>query len=372
MEQRSLGTSDVITEVGASARAIGAGLEINRVGVLTGGGDCPGLNPAIRAVVARCVHHGIDVLGIEEGWWGLLESKARPLEYPDVEEILPLGGTILGTSRTNPLKSEQDMQRLLNNLASLELDALVAIGGDDTLSVAATLAQKGVRVVGVPKTMDNDIPETDYTFGFDTAVSVSVEAIERLRDTGRSHRRIMVLEVMGRYAGWVALWAGIAGGADWIAIPEVPLDLDEMSNHLKRLRERGKRYAIVVASESVNLPGMTTGGEPDNRRDAFGHEQLAKRGVGPFLAEEIEKRTGIETRSTVIGHMQRGGSPTVFDRILSTRMGISAIDLLIKGESGKMVALQQNEIVAVALEQIAGRQKLVPPEMYETAKTFFR
>lgn len=339
------------------------------VGVLTGGGDCPGLNPAIRAVVARLNHHGMSAIGIEDGWRGLLEPRVRPLSYPEVEEILPEGGTVLGTSRTNPLADEEDTHILLRNLSELGLYALVVIGGDDTLSVAAALSRMGINVVGVPKTMDNDIPETEYTFGFDTAVSVSVEAIERLRDTGRSHRRIMVLEVMGRDTGWVALWSGIAGGADWIAIPEVPLDLDEMSGHLKSLRERGKRYAIVVASEGLYLPGPAGDG---GAKDAFGHEQLAKRGVGPFLAQEIERRTGVETRATVIGHTQRGGSPTVFDRILATRMGIAAADLVAKGTWGKMVALQHNEIVPVDLEKIAGAQKRVPLELYEMARTFLR
>ncbi len=359
----------ITTETGKRVVSLDASPTLRRVGVLTGGGDCPGLNPAIRAVVGRLEYYGVDALGIEEGWLGLLEQKVRPMTYPDVEEILSLGGTVLGTSRTNPLRSHEQMQTLLDNTSQLGVDALVAIGGDDTLSVAAELASLGIRVVGVPKTMDNDIPETDYTFGFDTAVSISVEAIERLRDTGRSHRRIMVLEVMGRYAGWVALWAGLAGGADWIGIPEVQIDLDEMCDHLRELRERGKRYAVVVTSESVTLPGLA---QDISTRDEFGHEQLARRGVAHFLAQHIEHATGIETRSTVIGHTQRGGSPTVFDRILATRMGIAAVDMLISGEHGKMVALQQNEMVGVELQKISGRQKLVPPELYATARTFFR
>jgi len=342
---------------------------VRTIGVLTGGGDCPGLNPAIRAVVGRASQYGIHSTGIEEGWRGLVERLSRPLDFTDVEEILPLGGTILGTSRTNPLKDEQSMQAVLRNISDLGLDAIVAIGGDDTLSVAAALAERGIKVVGVPKTMDNDIPLTDYTFGFDTAVTISVEAIERLRDTGRSHRRVMVLEVMGRNAGWVALWSGLAGGADWIAIPEVPLDLDELCDHLKALHERGKRYAVVVASESVDIPGLAGDGAG---KDEFGHEELKKRGVGPFLADTIEERTGFETRATVIGHVQRGGSPTVFDRILATRMGVAAMDLVSKGIFGKMVALQQNEIVAVDLQAIAGKQKLVPRELYDISRTFFR
>ena len=351
--------------------AIGARMQpalVRTVGVLTGGGDCPGLNPAIRAVVAGLNHHGMSAMGIEDGWQGLLEARVRPLAYPDVEEILPEGGTILGTSRTNPLKDENDTRQILENLARIGLDAIVAIGGDDTLSVAAALAERGIHTVGVPKTMDNDIPLTDYTFGFDTAVSVSVEAMGRLRDTGRSHRRIMVLEVMGRYAGWVSLWAGLAGGADWVAIPEVPLDFDEMCEHLVEAHAR-KRYALVVVSESVNIPGLAS---ESGDKDAFGHEQLKRRGVGQFVADAIQERTDIETRATVIGHMQRGGSPTVFDRILATRMGMAAADLVADGMWGKMVALRNNEIVAVDLGDIAGKQKLVPRELYEMTKRFFR
>ena len=343
--------------------------EVRTLGVLTGGGDCPGLNPAIRAVVGRAAQYGIGTIGIEEGWRGLVERLSRPLDYTDVEEILPLGGTILGTSRTNPLKDEQSMQAVLHNISDLGLDAIVAIGGDDTLSVAAALTVRGIKAVGVPKTMDNDIPLTDYSFGFDTAVTISVEAIERLRDTGRSHRRVMVLEVMGRNTGWVALWSGLAGGADWIAIPELPLDLDEMCDHLKSLHERGKRYAVVVASESVDIPGLTGDGAG---KDEFGHEELKKRGVGTFLADEIQRRTGFETRATVIGHVQRGGSPTVFDRILATRLGVAAADLIGQGVYGKMVALQKNEIVPVDLSAIAGQQKRVPRDLYDMARTFFR
>lgn len=336
--------------------------------MLTGGGDCPGLNPAIRAVVAGLSHHGIKAVGIEDGWAGLLEMRTRDLEYADVEEIVSHGGTVLGTSRTNPLSSESDTAKVLKNAQNLGLCAVVAIGGDDTLKVAAELSKRGLRAIGVPKTMDNDIPLTDYTFGFDTAVTVGVEAIERLRDTGRSHKRIMVLEVMGRYAGWVALWSGLAGGADWIIIPEAQLDVDKMCEHLALARAR-KRYAIVVASESIDIPGLQDSGDT---RDAFGHEQLKQRGVGPLLAEIIQERTGIETRSTTIGHTQRGGPPTVFDRILATRMGMAAADLVARGIWGKMVAFRDNEIVAVALEDIAGKQKLVPEDLYEMAQRFFR
>jgi 6-phosphofructokinase 1 len=341
-----------------------------RVGILTGGGDCPGLNPAIRGVVMRLLEHGFTPVGIELGWKGLVEGLTRPLKLEDVEEIIYQGGTILGSSRTNPFRvgHEHQLEQALNHVKELELDALVALGGEDTLGVAAKFYKIGIPTVGIPKTMDNDLDCTDYTFGFDTAVGVAVDAADRLRDTARSHRRIVVLEVMGRHAGWVALYTGIAAGADWILIPEVALDLDEMCDHLRRCRERGKVYGLVVASEGVDIPQADTS---DVTTDAFGHVILSERGVGEFIAREIERRVNVETRYSVLGHVQRGGSPTVFDRVLASRLGILAADLVKQGDFGKMASLQGNRIVAVPLEDAVKELKTVPIELYEQAKTLF-
>jgi len=340
-----------------------------RVGVLTGGGDVPGLNPAIRAVVMRLLDHGHEPVGLSRGWLGLIEGLAEPLTLESVDEIISRGGTILGSSRTNPLKRDEDLDKCLDNVRVLGLDAIVAIGGEDTLSVASNLHKLGVNTVGIPKTMDNDLSETDYTFGFDTAVNIAVEAVDRLRDTAKSHQRVMVLEVMGRHAGWVALYTGIAGGADWILIPEVAPDLDEMCGHLVEVWNRGKTYAIVVASEGIDLPQAE---EESISVDAFGHVILRERGVGNFLAREIEERTGFETRSAALGHVQRGGPPTMFDRVLATRLGLKAADMVNAGEFGKMSAIQNNRIVAVDMERAISELKTVPIELYEEAKTLFK
>lgn len=339
-----------------------------RVGILTGGGDCPGLNPALRGAVLRGLDFGFEMIGILEGWKGLLELQTTPLTLKDVEEIISLGGTILGSSRTNPFKKEEDAQRCMENFRKLELDALIAIGGDDTLGVALQLYRKGFHTVGVPKTMDNDLSGTDYTFGFDSAVSVAVDAIDRLRDTAKSHRRIIVVEVMGRYAGWVALYSAVAGGADWVLIPEVPTDIEAMCDHLKKVYSR-KRYGLVVASESIDL-GREVGEEA--RRDQFGHIILAEREVGPTVAKIIEEKTGIETRSSVLGHIVRGGSPTPFDRILATRVGMKAAEMVQQGEWGKMAALRGLEVVAVPLEEAVGINKKVPREWYESFRPLFK
>jgi ATP-dependent phosphofructokinase / diphosphate-dependent phosphofructokinase len=341
-----------------------------RVGILTGGGDCPGLNPALRAVVMRLLDHGIEPVGIELGWKGLVEGLTTPLSLEIVEEIIYQGGTILGSSRTNPFRlgHEEQLEKVLHNIKGLELDAIVALGGEDTLGVAAKLFKLGVPTVGIPKTMDNDLDCTDYTFGFDTAVSVALDAADRLRDTARSHRRILVLEVMGRHAGWVAFYTGIGAGADWILIPEVALDLEEMCDHLRRCRERGKIYGLVIASEGVDLPHADAS---DVITDAFGHVILRERGVGEFVAKEIEQRLKVETRYAVLGHIQRGGTPTVFDRVLASRLGIRAADLVKDGDFGKMASLQGNEITAVELELAVKELKTVPIEMYEQAKSLF-
>lgn len=340
-----------------------------KIGVLTGGGDCPGLNPAIRGVVLRAAELGYEVIGIKEGWKGLINANIQPLTINDVDEIISQGGTILGTSRTNPFKKEGDKDKVIENIKKLGLDSLVAIGGEDTLGVAAKLDQLGVKVVGVPKTMDNDLSCTDYTFGFDSSVTAAVEALERLRDTGKSHRRIMVLEVMGRYAGWVALFTGIAGGADWILIPEIPVDLDKMCEHLKKIQQRGKQYALIVISEAVELPEMM---QKEQEKDAFGHVILKEKEVGKRLAREIEKRMGVETRVAVIGHMQRGGSPTIFDRILALRLGVKAVDLIAHQTFGQMACLKGNEVEAVPLKEAVAEIKMVTEPWCKLAQTLFK
>lgn len=339
-----------------------------KVGVLTGGGDCPGLNPAIRGVVYRGLDHGFEFVGLEEGWRGLVEGKTLPLGLNEVQHIINQGGTIFGTSRTNPFKKEGYVDRCLATWKDLGLDALVAMGGEDTLGVATRFyTEHGLNVVGVPKTMDNDLSATDFTFGFDTAVTLAMEAAERLVDTGRSHRRIMILEVMGRHAGWVALYTGLGSGADWTLLPENPdIDVAAMCDHLKKVHARNK-VALVIASEGIKVPGVEEGQE---ELDDFGHMILRNRGVGEQLAQLLEKETGIETRYAVIGHMQRGGAPTLFDRILGTRVGYKAADLVAAGDWGKMSALRGNEIVGVPLEEATGTLKIVTPEWERFLATF--
>ncbi|MGH2703624.1 MAG: 6-phosphofructokinase [Actinomycetota bacterium] len=341
----------------------------DKVAVLTGGGDCPGLNPAIRGCVYRGLDHGFEFVGLQDGWRGLVEGITMPLGLEQVEEIIGRGGTILGTSRTNPFKKEGAVERCLETFEQLGLHALVAMGGEDTLGVATRFFKEhGLNVVGVPKTMDNDLSATDFTFGFDTSVTVAVDAAERLVDTGRSHRRVMILEVMGRHAGWVALYTGMAAGADWILLPEYAVDVDRMCEHLKTAHAR-KNVALVVASEGITVPGMETGKE---ERDEFGHMILRKRGVADQLSGVIEEKTGIETRTAVIGHIQRGGSPTLFDRMLGTRVGVKAADLVAAGEFGQMAALKGNDVVGVPLEEATGRLKTVPKEWEDLAEVFFK
>lgn len=335
-----------------------------KIGILTGGGDCPGLNPAIRGAVFRALDYGDECIGLEEGWHGLLSCETEPLDLHTVDEIIDRGGTILGTSRTNPFKDSALVQQAIANIKAMKLDALIAIGGDDTLGVATKLAAMGVRVVGVPKTMDNDLSGTDATFGFDTAVSVALDASRRLKDTALSHRRIIVLEVMGRHAGWVALYTGIGSGADYTLIPEVPVNWDEMIKHLLAAYKR-KRYAYVVVSEGVEFSK-----EEDAQVDDFGHTLLQARGVGPEVARKIEEKTGISTRSATIGHIQRGGSPTVFDRILGSRVGVKAVDMIHNGEFGKMAALRGNEIIAIPLSEAVGKLRVVPQEWIDLLNVF--
>jgi len=337
-----------------------------RIGILTGGGDCPGLNPAIRGAVFRALDYDDECVGIVEGWKGLLTCETEPLDLPRVDEIIDRGGTILGTSRTNPFKEPALVQQTIANIAALGLDALVAIGGDDTLGVAAKLAAMGVKVVGVPKTMDNDLSGTDATFGFDTAVTVALDASRRLKDTALSHRRIIVLEVMGRHAGWVALYTGIGSGADCTLIPEVPVDWDAMIAQVMTAYKR-KKYAFIVVSEGVVVTDAK-----DEKLDDFGHMLLQNRGVGPEVARIVEGRTGVSTRSATIGHIQRGGSPTLFDRMLGTRVGVKAVEMIHDGEFGKMAALRGTDVVAIPLAEAVGSLKTVPPDWIDLLKVLSR
>jgi 6-phosphofructokinase 1 len=348
-----------------------------KVGILTGGGDCPGLNAVLRAVVIRAESHAFEIVGIRDGWKGLLELDApasgpRPanrtvkLDREAISGILHVGGTILGTSRTNPFKRPDGAETVQKSLKSLGLGALIAIGGEDTLGVAAKLFALGVPVVGVPKTIDNDLSGTDFTFGFDTAVSIATEAIDRLHSTTESHQRVMVVEVMGRHAGWIATYAGLAGGADVILVPEIPVDLDDVCRHIERRYQRGRTFAIVVVAEGAKLAVGQAGA---SKLDEFGHERLS--GIGQTLAAEIEKRTGHETRATVLGHLQRGGSPTAHDRVLATRFGVFACDLVAKGDFGKMAALRGVEIAAVPLAEAVRELKTIDRKLYDLATGFF-
>ncbi len=341
---------------------------VRTIGILTGGGDCPGLNAVIRAVVKTAHRHDYSVIGIRNGWKGLVEGKVEPLTDCSVTGILPKGGTILGTSRTNPFKHEDDVQRLLLHLRRFGIDALIAVGGDDTLGVANQLHEMGVRVIGIPKTIDNDLSCTDYTFGFDTAVAIVTDAIDRLHTTAESHQRIMVLEVMGRHAGWIATFAGIAGGADEILIPEVPFEIEDVCDTLRARFNRGKTFSIVVVSEGARPKEMERAVTASERVDEFGHGQLG--GIGQLLGKEIEARLGVETRVTVLGHVQRGGSPTAHDRVLATRFGVRAIEEVVAGNFGVMVGQQGYRIVPMPLGDVC-RMKTVDMDLYEMAKIFF-
>lgn len=341
---------------------------MRKIGILTGGGDCPGLNPVIRAVVRKASNEGIEVLGIKNGWKGLIENKIVPLTVASVSGILPKGGTILGTSRTNPYKKQEDVQRVKENFSLMKIDALIAVGGEDTLGVADKLYRDGLKVVGIPKTIDNDLSETDYTFGYDTAINIATECIDRLHTTAESHNRVMVVEVMGRHAGWIATESGMAGGADVILIPEIPIDFNEVCEILQKRHKRGKDFSIVVVSEGAQFKE----GElilKDGKKDAFGHVILG--GIGEILAEKINEATGFETRVTVLGHLLRGGTPSAFDRVLGTRFGVAAVELVLKGKFGHMVALKGKEIVSVPIEKAVNKLKTVDMELFKIAKEFF-
>jgi phosphofructokinase-like protein len=344
------------------------------IGILTGGGDCPGLNAVIRAVVRKGITaYRYRFRGILKGWKGMLECEWEPLGLEEISGILPKGGTILGTSRTNPFKEEDGGEIVVDNMRRMKLDALVAIGGEDTLGVANKLASMSVPIVGVPKTIDNDLSGTDYTFGFDTAVNIVTEAIDRIHTTAESHNRVMVIEVMGRHSGWIALHAGLAGGADMILIPEQKYTIQEIVSTIRKRHERGKDFSIVVVAEGAQL--VSEEGEENKYvvskggLDEFGHVKLG--GIGQLVAHAVEEGTSYETRVTVLGHLQRGGTPTAFDRVLGTRFGIAAIDLVHAGDFGKMVSLQGNEIVAIPLAEAVNQLKLVDQELYDLATVFF-
>jgi 6-phosphofructokinase 1 len=340
-----------------------------KVGILTGGGDCPGLNAVIRAVVQKIANANGACLGIFEGWRGLVEDKTCPLTVADTGGIIARGGTILGSSRTNPYKHPDSLARAIDHFAKLGLTALVAIGGDDTLGVAARLhAEKGLPMVGVPKTIDNDLSATDFTFGFDTAINIVMEAVDRLRTTAESHRRIMVVETMGRQAGWIACLSGMAVAADYILIPEVPVDLDHMCRVLTERRQQGKSYGLVVVSEGAQIPesGLITA---DADIDEFGHVKLG--GIGEVVAGLLEKRLHIETRHVTLGHLQRGGPPSAYDRVLATRFGIRAAELVLERKFGQMAALKGNDIHAVSLQEAVAATKRLDMRFYQEAREFF-
>jgi phosphofructokinase-like protein len=340
-----------------------------KVGILSGGGDAPGINAVIRAVVRKGIqYYGYEIVGVRDGWRGLLESEFLPLDLKAASGILPRGGSILGTSRTNPFKYEKGAEKILKNAEKAGIEAVVVIGGEDTLGVAHKMTELGLKCVGVPKTIDNDLAGTDYTFGFHTAVAIATEALDRLHTTAEAHHRVIILEVMGRYAGWIALEAGLAGGADAILIPEKPFDLNEVCDYIKRRQKRGRNFSIIVVAEGAKPKGKTeiVYGESI---DEFGHVRFG--GVGYYIGKKIEKRLGIETRVVVLGHLQRGGSPTAFDRILATRYGVAAINLVHEGTFGCMVALKGNKIVPVLLKEVAGKRKTVDLELYDIASVFF-
>jgi len=341
---------------------------MERVGILTGGGDCPGLNPVIRAVVRKGLKLGYSIVGIKNGWKGLIENTTIPLDERSVSGIIHRGGTILCTSRTNPYKKLEDKQKVVANYKKLKLSALIAIGGEDTLGVANKLNHEGLNMVGVPKTIDNDLNATDFTFGFDTAINIVTECIDRLHTTAESHNRIIVCEVMGRHAGWIATYAGIAGGADVILIPEQRIDIKKVCDILNQRYKKGKTFSIVVVSEGAQFKkgDMIL---QEEKLDSFGHVRLG--GIGNQLAQRIEEETGFETRVTVLGHIQRGGSPSAMDRVLGTRFGIMAMDLVESKKFGRMVSLSGSKIIAVPLSKGIAKIKTVDMKLYDIAKVFF-
>jgi phosphofructokinase-like protein len=340
-----------------------------KVGILSGGGDAPGINAVIRAVVRKGIqNYGYEIAGIKDGWHGLLENEFMPLDFRSVSGILTRGGSILGTSRTNPLKRERGPEKIRENAKKAGIEAIIVIGGDDTLSVALKMGEYGLKCVGVPKTIDNDLAGTDYTVGFMTAVTTATEALDRLHTTAETHQRVMILEAMGRYTGWIALEAGLAGGADIILIPEKPFSINKICKYIKHRQKRGRNFSIVVVAEGAKPRG---GAEIvySESVDEFGHIRLG--GVGYYVGKEIEKCMKIETRVVVLGHLQRGGSPTAFDRILATRFGIAAADLVHEKKFERMVAIQANQIVSVPLKDVIGKRRTVDLELYDIAEVFF-
>ncbi|MFH1017698.1 MAG: ATP-dependent 6-phosphofructokinase [Pseudomonadota bacterium] len=343
-----------------------------RVGVLTGGGDCPGLNPAIRGIIRKAQPNGYEVVGLRRGWKGLLNGETMPIPEAAVDELLLRGGTILGTSRTNPYKEADGPARAKKNFAALKLDALIAIGGEDTLGVAYKLFKEGLPIVGLPKTIDNDLEVTDFTLGFPTAVQIVSDAFDRIRTTAQSHDRILVVEIMGRSAGWLAAYAGIAGGADMVLVPEFPTPVKDVVAAVERLKKKGKNFAMIGIAEGAKLlddKGQEITEQSQEAVDAFGHVKLG--GIGEVLSELIKKRTGWDTRSTILGHLQRGGTPSAFDRILSTAFGVHAMDLVLQKDFGKMPALTNGRIQTVPLESAVAKLKTLSPDLYKLAQVFF-
>ncbi len=340
------------------------------IGVMTGGGDCPGLNAAIRAVVRRGISGGHSMLGIRYGWGGLLGmTDTVPLTTESVSGILHVGGTFLGTSRTNPMKSQEQMSQVISNIRRHDLDALVVIGGDDTLSVALAVSERGIPVVGVPKTIDNDVWGTDQCIGFNTAVSIVADVLDKLHTTASAHNQTMIVEVMGRDAGWVAMIGGLAGGADFILVPEQNRSIDEVCEHILKRRARGKKFSLVVVAESAIIEGIT---QPEvSETCAFGHIRLDKRNIGVILAEEIEKRTGIESRAIQLGRLQRGGSPTVADRVIATRLGVAAVEFIESGRFGVMAALRGDSVEPIPLRDVVGRNRRIDMELYRLCELFY-
>src|SRR5215813_8735215 len=339
-----------------------------KIGILTGGGDCPGLNAVIRAIVRKgTFHYNDEFLGFMEGWRGVLENMTCPLTLEAVKGILPRGGTILRTSRTNPAKAERGLERCIENFKKNGIAALIVLGGDDTQSVSQKLFERGVKLVGVPKTIDNDLSGTDFCFGFDTAVSIATEAIDRVHTTAEAHNRVIVVEVMGRDSGWIAVYSGIAGGADVILIPERPFDLNEVAETIAQRHARGRYFSVVVVAEGARLAAGIDEQivAEKGKKDEFGHVRLG--GIGTILAQELEKRTGFETRAVVLGHIQRGGSPTAFDRMLATRYGIGAIDAVHRNDFGKMVALRGTDIVTIPLKEALSRTRTVGQDLIDVA-----
>jgi len=339
------------------------------IGILSGGGDAPGINAVIRAIMRKGIQkYGYQIVGIKDGWAGLLEARYMALDLNATQGLLSRGGSILGTSRTNPFKSDTGPEKIMKNVNEARIEAVIAIGGDDTLSVAEKMGKHGLKTVGVPKTIDNDLAGTDVTFGFNTAVSIATDALDRLHTTAESHHRVIILEVMGRYTGWIALEAGIAGGADVVLIPEKPFDINEVCELIKRRQERGRNFSIIVVAEGAKPKGGVEIVYSESL-DEFGHIKLG--GIGYYLGKEIEKYLPIETRVVVLGHVQRGGTPTAYDRVLATRYGIGAIDAVHQGKFGQMVAMRGNKIGTVPLKEVVGKRKTVDLDLYDIASVFF-